>query len=529
MAQVSLREGGWWVLAATILGSSMVWIESSALNVALDAIQQDLGATATELLWIVNIYLLLLAAFILVSGSLGDHYGRKRIFGLGVVVFILASIACALAPSTQLLIAARAIQGLGGALLVPGSLAIITASITAGDRGRAIGIWSSVSAVATLVGPVLGGFLAAAGLWRGIFWLTVPFGALVLLALIRVPESRDEHAPRQLDYAGAITLALALGALTFGALQLSEIGAVAARVWQPLAALAAGLALLAVFVWVEWRSDHPMLPLELFRSPTFAGANAMTACLYAGLGGALLFVPLNLIQVQGYSASTAGFATLTTSILLAVLSPWAGGDLLQRFGARALLTVGPAVAGIGFALLALPGVTAGPETYWWTFFPGLCVLGLGMGVTVAPLTTTVMGAVPSEQSGVASGVNNAVSRTAQALATGLLGALIVAVFGSALSSGLADLELPAGVATQIQQGATQLGNTPVPAGVDGVTRSAIEDAIKAAFVAGFRTVVAVAAGLAMLSAALSWWLLAPQQARRESEEGNVPSARRQAS
>lgn len=505
-----MREGGRWVLAATILGSSMVWLESSALNVALDAIQQDLGATATELIWVVNIYLLLLAAFILISGSLGDHYGRKRIFGLGVVLFTLASATCGFAPTIPLLIAARAAQGFGGALLVPGSLAIITATIAEGDRGKAIGIWSSASAVTTLVGPVLGGFLASVGLWRGVFWLTIPFGLLVLLALARVPESRDEHAPRQLDYAGAVTLALALGALTFGALQLGEASGLTAQAWLPLTALAAGLAMLGVFVWVERRSDHPMVPLELFASRAFTGTNAMTACLYAGLGGALLFVPLNLIQVQGYSASTAGFATLTTSVLLAVLSPWAGGTLLERFGARTLLTIGPAAAGVGFALLALPGVTAGPGAYWWTFFPGLLVLGLGMGITVAPLTSTVMGAVSSEQSGVASGVNNAVTRTAQALATGLLGALIVVVFGRALGGALEGLQLPEEVAAQLQQGATQLGNTPVPEGVDGETHRAIEGAIKAAFVTGFRAVLAVAAGLAFLSATLSWWLLAPQ-------------------
>lgn len=523
MKQVTLRAGGVWVLAATILGSSMVWIESSALNVALDAIQQALGATATQLIWIVNIYLLLLAAFILISGALGDRYGRKRVFALGIAVFTVASVACGLAPSTTFLIGARAVQGLGGALMVPGSLAIITASIAEQDRGRAIGIWSSASAVTTLIGPVLGGFLASAGLWRGVFFLTVPIAAIVFLTLPKVPESRDEHAPRELDYAGALVLALGLGALTYGALQLGEVSGLNTRAWIALGAIVGGLALMGLFVWIEQRSDHPMMPLSLFTSQTFTGTNAMTACLYAGLAGALLFVPLNLIQVQGYSATLAGLATLTTSVLLAVLSPWAGGQL-QRWGPRVMLTIGPVVAGAGFALLALPGVTGGPREYWLSFFPGLAVLGIGMGITVAPLTTTVMSAVSSEQSGVASGVNNAVTRTAQALATGLLGAVIIFFFSSALTSQIAQLQLPPDVQAQLQQNAAQLGNTPVPDGVDPQTQMAIQDAIKQAFVRGFRIVTIIAALLAWLSAALSWWLIEPHvaaQIKAKDDEGTA--------
>ena len=525
MQKVSLSAGGIWVLVATIVGSSLVWIESSALNVALDAIQQALQASGSQLIWIVNIYLLFLAAFILISGSLGDRFGRKKVFAIGVGVFTLASVACGVAPSIELLIVARAVQGFGGALMVPGSLAIITASIADEDRGRAIGIWSASSAVTTLIGPVLGGFLASAGWWRAIFFISIPLALVIFLVLPKVPESRNRNASEQLDYLGAIVLAAGIGLLTFGALQLGEVTTFSFKTYLAIGSLVLGMITLVGFIWLERHSSHPMLDLDLFRSRTFSGANAMTACLYAGLGGALLFVPLNLIQVQGYTPTMAGLATLTTTLSLAVLSPFAG-SWVQRIGPRILLTVGPAIAGIGFALLGWPSVTAGPSAYWTSFFPGLLVLGLGMGITVAPLTTTVMSAAPDEKSGVASGINNAVTRTAQALATGLLGALMLFIFSTTLTPRLEQVDLPADTRSELQAAAPQLGNITIPEQLQADTQTAVDTAIKRSFVQGFRWVVGAAAVLAWLSALLSWLMIDPEVVETEQPE-QQPDHKRQ--
>lgn len=488
---------GVWVLVATIVGSSMVFINGTTVNVALPALQSSLGATVADMQWIVNAYTLFLAALILLGGALGDRYGRVRVFLLGVGLFTAASIASGLAPDARFLIAARAVQGMGGALLTPGSLAIISAFFDDEERGRAIGLWAGFSALTSAMGPLLGGWLIDTFSWRWIFFIYVPMALVVAAAsLWGVPESRDEAAPERLDWGGGLLATLGLGSVTYGLIASSERGFGHALVWGGL--LAGGL-LLVLFVRVERRHPTPMMPLRLFRSRTFSGANGLTLFLYTALSGAFFFLPLNLIQVQGYSATAAGGALIPAILLLSVLSSWAGG-LVTRVGARVPLMVGPVIAAAGFFLLALPGVGG---SYWVTYFPGLVVMGLGLAVSVAPLTTTVMSAVSRQHAGTASGINNAVSRVAGLLAVAALGVVMLSVFSGALQSRLASLDLPAQARQEIMAQRTDLANIRVPASLGEEQAAAVEQAIDDAFVAGFRVVAYVTAALALGSALIA--------------------------
>lgn len=499
------RPGGQgiWILLSTILASSMAFIDGTALNVALDAIQRQLGATAAQLLWIVNGYMLTLAAFLLLGGALGDRFGRNRIFGAGISLFALCSLACGLAPNVGFLIAARFVQGVGGALMVPGSLAIITATFPPAKRGGAIGAWSAFSTLTTVAGPLIGGFLASAGLWRFVFFINLPLAVVALVSLLRVPETRDPDTTGQIDYAGTILVALGLAGLTFGAIELGAGGGADVAPSVSFASLGAGLLALVAFVFVEARSREPLVRLSLFRSRTFSGTNLMTFFLYGALSAVTFFVPLNLIQVQGYSAALAGIAFLPFSILLIALSPLMG-RLTDRMGPRLPLTIGPAVVALAFALLALTGITGGPRDFWTSFFPGVVALGLGMGITVAPLTTAVMSAVPTNDAGVASAVNNDVTRSAQVLALASLGGVALLTFNLALHGELASLPLPDAARQAVLAGSGQLGHTPIPSGLDRALQAGVQHAIALAFVDMFRVVALIGAGLALLSALLSW-------------------------
>src|SRR6266571_6953419 len=383
---------GLWVLVATILGSSMAFIDGSAVNVALPVIQRDFNTTASNVQWVVEAYSLFLAALILVGGTLGDHFGRRRIFATGIIVFILASIACAFSPDVLFLILARAVEGIGGALMVPGSLAILSASFSADQRGRAIGTWSGFTSASSLLGPVLGGWLVQYASWRWVFFINVPLAAIVLIVLFwQVPESRDEDASARLDWWGILLETLALGSLVYGLIQAGSFGLGSPIV---LGTLAVGIVALIAFLLVEAHSPAPMVPLTLFRSPTFSGANLLTFLLYGALSGITYYLPFNFIQVQGYTPTFAGAAFVPFSLIMFLLSRWAGG-LVNRFGAKLPLVV-------GFALFAVPGITSGPGSFWTTFFPAVVVMGLGMTITVAPLTTAVMGAVEQRHAGTAS-------------------------------------------------------------------------------------------------------------------------------
>ncbi|MDH6169094.1 EmrB/QacA subfamily drug resistance transporter [Variovorax boronicumulans] len=497
-----------WVLAAAIVGSSMAFIDGTVVNVALPAIQADLHATAFQAQWVVESYALLLAALLLVGGALGDHFGRRRIFAIGVAIFAVSSVACGLAANVQQLIAARAVQGIGGALLVPGSLALISAAFPEKERGKAIGTWSGFSGITAAVGPVLGGFLVDHFSWTWAFLINVPMALLVLWITWRhVPESRGASAGGGLDFWGALLATAGLGGVVYAFIEAPTQG------WNSpavLAALAIGIVGSAGFIAAERKARTPMLPLGLLRIGNFSGANLLTLLLYAALGGGLYFFPLNLIQVQGYSATVAGAALLPFIFIMFALSGWAG-QLVDRFGPRLPLVIGPAIAAVGFALLAVPGAGA---SYWTGFLPAVVVLGFGMTVTVAPLTTTVMNAVGPDLAGVASGVNNAVSRAAAVLAIAVFGAVMAWAFDAALADGLRSMGASAEVSAFLEGERSKLAGAAMPPGVDAATAASVKRVVAESFVAGFRWVMLLSAGLAALSALSAWLMISSDRAPR---------------
>jgi EmrB/QacA subfamily drug resistance transporter len=479
----------------------MAFIDGTVVNVALPSLQASLGATVAQVQWVVEAYALFLAALLLVGGSLGDHYGRRRIYATGVGLFALASVWCGLAPTIHQLIVARGVQGIGAALLVPGSLSIISASFGEAERGQAIGTWSGFSAITSAIGPVIGGWLIEHVSWRAVFFINIPLGLTVIVIVFRhVPESHDREASRGLDWLGAGLVTMGLGALVYGLIESSSLGFSHPAV---LTTLLGGTLALALFLAVEARVSNPMVPLSLFLSRNFSGANLLTLLLYSALSATLFFFPLNLIQVQNYSATAAGAALLPFILLMFLLSRWSGG-LVERYGAKLPLVVGPVIAALGLALFALPGVGG---SYWTTFFPAIVVLGLGMATSVAPLTTTVMSAVKGDHAGVASGINNAVSRTAGLLSIAVLGIVMLSVFNHQLDRRLSVQGTIPTVAHSLDNQRTKLAGAQVPENLEAATRMALKNAINESFISGFRVVMMVAVGLALLSAASAWQLI----------------------
>jgi EmrB/QacA subfamily drug resistance transporter len=484
-----------WVLTATILGSSIAYIDESIVNVALPAIENDLATTVVVIQWIVNGYTLCLSAFMLVGGAAGDRFGRRRLFVIGLGIFAAASLWCGLSPNITQLISARAVQGVGAALLIPSSLALIGATFDESERGKAIGTWAGFSALAAAAGPLLGGWIVDHFSWRWIFLIN-PVLALptIWIAYLQVPESRDPEAKPGLDWLGTLLALASLSGLAYGLMTWPVSG------WNDgvvLTSLFGGVALFVAFLWVESRSRAPILPLALFRSRAFSAVNLLTLLLYSALGGALFFVPFALIQVHGYPATLAGAAFLPFTIIMAGLSRWAGG-LLDRFGARLPLIVGPAVAAVGFGLMALT-VPRGP---YFVFLLPIVVLGFGMVISVAPLTTTVMNSVPVHQAGVASGINNAVASVANLLAVAILGAVALAVLDQALERQLLSADLSSGVKQALQRARDTFVVEPSLAGVQAADRQIAEPIIKGALAESMQVATFIAAALALAGAAV---------------------------
>ena len=493
-------QAGAWILAAAILGTSMAFIDGTVVNVALPALQASFRATVIDVQWVVEAYGLFLGALILVGGSAGDHFGRRRMFVTGVALFATASVACGLARNIDQLIAARALQGIGAALLTPGSLAIISASFPEQERGRAIGTWSGFSAITTALGPVLGGWLIQHASWRWIFFINVPLAAAVMLiSWWRVPESRGPVA-KQIDLPGALVVTVGLGGLVYGLIESPQLGWGHPRV---VGSLVLGAVCLIAFPFIEARAASPMVPLKLFRARTFSAANLLTLFLYAALGIFFFVFPMDLIQVQGYSATAAGAAALPLILLIFFLSRWSGG-LVARYGPRLPLIVGPVIAAIGFALFAVPSVGG---TYWGTFFPAFGVLGFGMAISVAPLTTVVMGAVDADHAGAASGINNAVARVAGLLAIAVFGIVMVKAFGVRLDHELAILEVSQHARDEVQSNRVRLAAIEVPSDIDPNFVPGVKVAVSSAFVFAFRIVACSSALLALASAATATLLI----------------------
>lgn len=481
-----------WVLAATILGSSLAFIDSTVVNVALPVLQRSLNASVAEVQWVIEAYALFLSALVLSGGSLADRFGRRRIFSIGVAVFAASSAASALAPDVGWLVLARALQGVGAALVVPSSLAMLGAAFPPRERGRAVGTWSSLTAVAGAVGPVAGGWLVQVASWRAVFLLNVPIAAVVLaIAILKVPETRNPAAGR-LDLPGALCATVGLAALVFGLIEASTVAWSDARVWV---SLTAGAVSLASFVAVEHRRAHPMVPLDLFRIRAFTGANLLTFFLYAALSAALFLLPFELIQSKGYTPTEAGAALLPLVILIFLLSRPAGA-IADRFGPRALLTLGPAVAAAGFLLLAAPHEGG---RYATALLPALSVLGLGMAMTVAPLTTTVLNTVDERDAGTASGINNAVARVAGLLAIAGFGVVTSHVFDRALDRRLSEAGLTTVSAKIPPAERHKLGAARPPPDLSEPEKRRVERAIRAGLGDSFGTSMRAAAALALVS------------------------------
>jgi len=497
-----------WVLTAAVLGSTLAFVDESVINVALPTIESDLRTTLAAMQWVINAYTLCMSALLLIGGAAADQFGRRRMFLIGVSLFAAASLACGIAPDVSVLIGARTLQGVGAALLVPCSLALIGAAFDEKERGAAIGIWSGASAIAAGAAPLLGGWLVDHASWRVIFLINPVLAVPTLWITFReVPESRDPDAPSGIDWRGALLAFLGLGMLVYGLIASSARGWGDARI---IGALVVGTALLAGFVLTEYREREPMMPLGLFRSRVFSGVNLLTLLLYGALGGAFFFLPFLLIQARGYSATATGAVYLPFTLIVGLLSRWSGG-LIDRFGARGPLLIGSTVTALGFLLLSAAGGRYG------AVLAAMIVVGLGMAVTVAPLTTAVLNAVPAHRTGVASGINNAVASVGSLLVIAVLGSVALGLFNHALDRRVARAPMSAGVSLAVNNARGGFVIPPMPAGLSDEERTQGHAVIADSLVSTVQKVMWIAAALALagaLTAAVT--ITAADRSRRPS-------------
>jgi EmrB/QacA subfamily drug resistance transporter len=480
-------------VVVTILGTGMVYLDQTAVNVALPKMQVALGADVGGLQWMVDIYILTLAVLLLIGGALGDLYGRVRIFIIGMVIFIAASIGCGFATSLEMLIVSRGIQGIGGALLVPGGLAMINSVVASERRGQVLGLWGTFSPLVVASGPLVGGWLVDNVSWRAVFFINIPLGLLAWLVAVRyVPETKDEQTSGKLDWLGVLTLMVGLGGLLFGLIEGPNLG------WgSPLviATLVAGGAGMIGFVLAEAYGRYPMMPIHLFRNRSFTGINLMTLLFYFAASSVFYFVTLNLQQVQGYSAFATGLAGLPTTIILIALSRQIG-KLTDRIGPVPLMAAGALITCVGYVLYAQVGLM---QSYWNSLFPAVAIFGFGMVTTFIPLTAVALGSLPNRYSGIASGFNNAVSRVAQMMAVAILGALLVSQFRASLAQRTAAFGLDETARAQLLADARNLGATTAPAGLTAEVNENVQQAIRLSFVDGFDMIIYISLALTVVS------------------------------
>ncbi|MGB0386526.1 MAG: MFS transporter [Ardenticatenaceae bacterium] len=493
------------VLIVAVLGTGMVYLDQTALNVAIPAMQAGLNADIGGVQWIIDIYILMLAALLLIGGVLGDRYGRVRVYAIGMVIFVVASAAGGLAQTVGQMVAARAIQGIGGALLVPGGLAVLNATVAPERRGRLIGTWGSLTSMVVALGPTLGGWLVDNVSWRMVFFINVPLGLLAFVMAMRyVPESYNPEQHDRLDWPGFVSLLLGLGALLFALIEQPHLG------WQHpliLSTFLGGLLSLVLFVVIEWRSETPMIQLSLFRHRTFAGINLLTLIHWIALNALFFFLPINLQQIQGFSATQAGLAMLPLSILIVFMAQFSGWAM-ERMEAKTLILIGLLITGVAFWLFGSMRLI---DSYWRDIFPILLVYGVGLGLLFVPLTAVAMSSLPDQYSGVASGVNNAAARVATMLSIALFGSLIATQFHSKLGTQLTTLALDPTTQSQILAHSANLGATPIPQDLPTDLTAAIQQAIRIAFAGSFEVAMLTAAGISVVSVLVLLTFIWPDQ------------------
>jgi len=485
------------VLFATICAASMAFVASSSLNVALPAIQQELGARGADLIWIPNAYVMVQASLIVVTGSLGDHYGRNRVCLVGILLFGLASVICGFSTTTNIIIAGRLAQGVGSSMIVPNSLAIVSAYFSRNGQGWAIGLWSGFTVLMAGLAPFFAGVVTDLGMWRLVFLIHIPLGIVAAFAIIGfVPESYNKKAPRRMSVVGALLVIIGLAGITFGFIESSTFGFDSPQV---IVSILGGVLAIAIFLRGELNNKHAILPLRLFKSRNFSAANLITLVFHGVIQPALLYLPLNLIQVQGYSATFTGLSIIPL-ILVATLGSTLVGPLLDRRGPRLPMTLGLVIIALGFLFFGSVGVTGGESEYLSTFFLPVVLFGLGFGLSFAPLTLTAMASAPHSNAGIASGVNNTMTRVGQVLVVGILGGLAIGWFGQLLMNDSYIKSLPAEAQTHLAADAGDLVETSIPDWLSPDEQETVRQVIRRSFAATFSILMWIGAAACALCA-----------------------------